>query len=104
MDDEMGQVQTKYALPQMSDHTSMLLTLTGAHHRVKSPFRFFNVWTEHTEFMEIVRIIQKDQLAREPTKNIWKKLKALKDPLKTLNKKEFKGVKQKISKAREDIK
>jgi len=32
--------------------------------------------------------------------NIWRKLKALKTPLKELNKEEFKGIEAKISKAR----
>lgn len=35
--------------------------------------------------------------------NIWKKFKTLKEPLKALNRKEHKGIEQKISKAREDI-
>lgn len=98
-----GQVQTEYALPQMPDHTPMLLTLTGTQQRVKSASRFFNVWAEHTDFMKIVRNVWKDQLASEPMENIWKKLKALKEPLKNLNRKEFKGIEQKISKAREDV-
>lgn len=35
--------------------------------------------------------------------NIWKKLEVLKDPLNVLNRREFKGIEQKISKAREEV-
>lgn len=65
-----GHIHTEYALPQMSDYTPMLLTLKTAHQQVKSVFRFFNVWAEHEDFMEIVRNTWNKQLTKEPMENI----------------------------------
>lgn len=44
------------------------------------------------------------QSSAEPMENIWKKLKKLKEPLKALNRNEYKGIEQKISKVREEVK
>lgn len=52
-----GHVQIEYALPQLSDHTPMLFNLTSSQHIIKAPFRFFNVWVDHPEFLEILEHI-----------------------------------------------
>ncbi|XP_019241803.1 PREDICTED: uncharacterized protein LOC109221818 [Nicotiana attenuata] len=47
-------VETVYDLPQISNHAHMLLTLTNSSWNGKVPFRFFNAWTNHQDFTQIV--------------------------------------------------
>ncbi|XP_075074296.1 uncharacterized protein LOC142161947 [Nicotiana tabacum] len=97
-------VETIYDLPQISDHTPMLLTLASSSWTGKVPFRFFNAWTNHQEFIQIMTEVWNTKNSTGTMKSIWYKLKALKAPLKALNVKEFKGIKLRIEAARMELK
>ncbi|KAL8472289.1 hypothetical protein ACS0TY_029490 [Phlomoides rotata] len=72
-----------------SDHACAFTTIFGESGEDKKPFRFFNMWTKHDHFFQIVS----DGWERDTrgTKQfiLCKKLKGLKRDLKILNKKEF---------------
>ncbi|KAH0773890.1 hypothetical protein KY290_011027 [Solanum tuberosum] len=100
---QWGHVQTIYELPQLSDHTLMLFNLKTTHWIPRTPFRFFNIWADHSKFRSIIEDIWARQMATDPMENLRRKLRMLKSPLKDLNKEEFKGIEMKLSKARMDI-
>ncbi|XP_019235765.1 PREDICTED: uncharacterized protein LOC109216089 [Nicotiana attenuata] len=97
-------VETVYDQPQISDHNPMILTLAASSWKGKVPFRFFNAWTEHDEFQQIVASTWYSTNYHGSMKAIWAKLKALKGPLKALNVKEFKSITQKIEHNRQELK
>ncbi|XP_060190791.1 uncharacterized protein LOC132620097 [Lycium barbarum] len=101
---QWGHVQTEYDLPHISDHSPMRLQLYTAPQSGKTPFRFFNIWAEHDQFLSILQEVWMHPVGQTGMKKIWQKLKTLKPRLKDLNVKEFKGVRHNIDKARLELK
>lgn len=99
-----GHVVMQYDDPFISDHAPMLLIMVSANYNIKVPFKFFNIWAEHKDFMNIVEEIWQKTSSTNNMKNIWMKLKNLRPVLRKLNNEEFKFIKQKIKKARQDFK
>lgn len=52
---QWGQVQNEYVLPQISDHSPMLLSISMNTRHDKIPFRFLNVWADHGSFLQVVQ-------------------------------------------------
>nr|XP_004253227.1 uncharacterized protein LOC101244567 [Solanum lycopersicum] len=73
------------------------------HQHGKGSFKFFNVWTEHESFMEIVETIWKKEYGYNKMKQVWCKLKDLQHVLKQLNRKEFKCIGKQIDMARIEV-
>ncbi|XP_060170418.1 uncharacterized protein LOC132601337 [Lycium barbarum] len=96
-----GSVYTEYGLPLFSDHSPMMITIKNNKMNIRSLFRFFNVWSEHPQFVVIVNEVWQKQLANGKMEDIWKKLKTLKPGFKKLNTIEYKGITQKIERTRE---
>ncbi|XP_019262563.1 PREDICTED: uncharacterized protein LOC109240391 [Nicotiana attenuata] len=99
-----GHVVMQYDDPYISDHAPMLLSMAAARYNTKVSFKFFNVWAEHKDFMKIVEDIWQNTFSTNSMENIWKKLKNLRSDLRRLNNEEFKFIRQKIEKARQDLK
>lgn len=99
-----GHVVMQYDYPFISDHAPMLLIMVSANYNIKVPFKFFNIWAEHKDFMNIVEEIWQKTSSTNNMKNIWMKLKNLRPVLRKLNNEEFKFIKQRIEKARQDLK
>ncbi|XP_075103819.1 uncharacterized protein LOC142178376 [Nicotiana tabacum] len=83
-----GHVETNYDLPQISDHAFMLLTLSSS------------IWTD---FSQIVASMWNSHSTQGTLKSVWTRLKDLKLALKALNSRKFRGITQKIEKARIDL-
>nr|XP_016466470.1 PREDICTED: uncharacterized protein LOC107789209 [Nicotiana tabacum] len=98
-----GHVETNYGLPQISYHAPMLLTMSSSTWTSRVPFRFFNIWTTHEDFSQIVVNIWNSHNTHGTLKSVWIKLKDLKPALKALNSREFRGITQKIEKARLEL-
>lgn len=49
-----GHMITEYDIPNVSDHCPMILKVRRQQMGIKSPFRFFNVWANHKDFINIV--------------------------------------------------
>ncbi|XP_075092462.1 uncharacterized protein LOC142172690 [Nicotiana tabacum] len=64
-------VETVYDLPQISDHAPMVLTLASSCWDGKVPFRFFNIWTNHQEFTQIVTEVWNAKNSTGIMKSIW---------------------------------
>nr|XP_016445978.1 PREDICTED: uncharacterized protein LOC107771163 [Nicotiana tabacum] len=100
---QWGQVQNEYDLPQISDHSPMLLSISMNSRPGKIPFRFLNVWADHGSFVQIVQEVWEQNVTNWRMKNIRLKLKALKPRLKTLNNEVFRSITDKIDKARGEL-
>ncbi|XP_019240016.1 PREDICTED: uncharacterized protein LOC109220010 [Nicotiana attenuata] len=98
-----GHIVLEYDLPNISDHAPMLLTLQTVSQKIRVPFRFFNIWGEHAQFLEIVEAHWKKQLDNDPTQNVWNKLKAMRSAFRQLNQKEFQATTEKIDRASEEL-
>lgn len=87
----------------LSDHTPMIVSLSTQIHSKCKPFKFLNMWTTHPKFMDMVRSYW--HLPVEGTKQfiLCMKLKALKQPLKNLNKLEFSHISEKVKKAQDEF-
>ncbi|XP_019254452.1 PREDICTED: uncharacterized protein LOC109233132 [Nicotiana attenuata] len=69
----------------------------------KIPFKFFNVWADHSVFGATVARVWSHKLAEDPMKNIWLKLKKLRPVLKKINAEEFKGISHQIENTRKEL-
>lgn len=85
-----GHTKLIYDLPSMSDHSPMILELHTYQRNLKVPFRFFNVWADHKDFIPRVQDIWHIQIDGTNMYKLWEKLKKLKVVLKQLNTTEFK--------------
>ncbi|XP_019234714.1 PREDICTED: uncharacterized protein LOC109215148 [Nicotiana attenuata] len=98
-----GHIVLEYDLPNISDHAPMLLTLRNVNQNIRAPFRFFNIWCGHAQFLEIVETHWKKQLGRDPMQNVWNKLKAMRSVFRQLNQKEFQATTEKNDRARDEL-
>ncbi|XP_015075531.1 uncharacterized protein LOC107019625 [Solanum pennellii] len=101
--DKWGHVNVEYGNPSISDHSSMMILLQKTQQHGKFSFKFFNVWTEHEAFMEMVEAIWKKDYGNSIMKQVWCKLMDLQHVLKQLNRKEFKYIGKQIEMARLEI-
>ncbi|PHT83800.1 hypothetical protein T459_12243 [Capsicum annuum] len=100
---QWGHMPMEYGLPNVSDHSPMFIKLTRLQQHTRVPFKFFNVWVEHREFLYTVEMRWHSVKNKEPGKNLWLKLKGLQSNLKVLNNQEFRATTQKIEQARADL-
>ncbi|KAH0675354.1 hypothetical protein KY285_023155 [Solanum tuberosum] len=98
-----GHVQVEYELPHNSDHSPMFLQVTDEPRGGRLPFRFFNVWADHPNFLTLVLKVWRQPVNKKGTEKIWYKLNLLKSLPKDLNIKEFKNVRSNTVKAREEL-
>ncbi|XP_075098038.1 uncharacterized protein LOC142175354 [Nicotiana tabacum] len=98
-----GHIVLEYDLLNISDHAPILLTLNTINYSIRVPFRFFNIWSDHAQFLELIDTNWKKQLTRDPMQNVWNKLKALRPVFRQLNQKKIQATSLKIMKAREEL-
>ncbi|XP_057246771.1 uncharacterized protein LOC130589518 [Beta vulgaris subsp. vulgaris] len=84
--------ETLFLPENISDHCPCLIKLDKRVINKPKPFRFFNMWTEATSFMERVQAGWEERIQGTPMFIVVKKLKGLKRGLKELNKERFADV------------
>ncbi|GFS28741.1 hypothetical protein Acr_00g0003640 [Actinidia rufa] len=72
-----------------SDHSPCTVSLFGEIDRGGSSFKFFNMWTQHENFLELVSGSWNIDVEGTAMYRLCKKLKALKEPLKAMNRQNF---------------
>ncbi|KAL7184384.1 hypothetical protein ACSBR2_026520 [Camellia fascicularis] len=75
-----------------SDHFPCVVTMPLKIHRVCKPFKFFNMWADHPDFIPVVRGVWCKYVKGSPLFRIYSKLRSLKPELKALNKKHFSDI------------
>ena len=82
--------QANFGLPgKHSDHSPCVVSLFGELDRGASSFKFFNMWVQHESFLDLVSNSWSMRVEGTTMYRLCKKLKALKDPLKALNRQNF---------------
>ncbi|GFS35677.1 hypothetical protein Acr_00g0041410 [Actinidia rufa] len=75
-----------FGLPtKWSDHSPCVASMIDNRDQGFRPFKFFNMWTHHVDFFDLVRDQWRVRLNGTAMYRLCKKLKLLKDPLKKLN-------------------
>lgn len=81
----------------LSNHCSLLADMKRNSSNVKAPFRFFNMWCDHTEFLRIVEKIWCTPIKGSNMFKVYQKLRMLRVELRMLNRKVFAMIPRKIT-------
>jgi hypothetical protein len=76
----------------MSDHSPMVVKVTSNDHNIKKPFRFFDMWMDHDEFMPLVKKVWEPISGGCPMYQLCCKLRKLKQELKLFNMAHFSNI------------
>ena len=96
--------QAHFDLPGIhSDHSPCIVSVLGDNDRGASPFKFFNMWTKHEDFQDIVSNTWGMHVVGSAMFRLCKKLKSLKEPLKSLNKHHFSHISARAKTAEEEL-
>ena len=88
---------------KFSDHSPCTVTLFNDNDWGATPFKFFNMWANHDKFLETVSNAWSRNLRGTAMYKFCRKLKAVKDPLKDLNRKHFSHISAKAEAAEEEL-
>ncbi|XP_020266637.1 uncharacterized protein LOC109842140 [Asparagus officinalis] len=95
--------QVDFLAPICSDHSPALLIIGDEVVEGKRPFRFFNMWVNHPEFIPVVRNAWRQNIRGYYMYKLHAKLKNLKQDLKELNKKHFMNISEQVSRANSEL-
>ncbi|XP_058092497.1 uncharacterized protein LOC131238936 [Magnolia sinica] len=85
-------------LPRIhSDHAPLLLSLPRLLSGGPKPFRFQRMWTQHEEFLNVVKLAWNKVKSSHPVYNVLSKLKQVKQDLKIWNKEVFGNIFEQIT-------
>ncbi|GFZ12807.1 hypothetical protein Acr_23g0011920 [Actinidia rufa] len=95
---------SNFGLPgKYSDHSPCVVSLFGNNDHGASSFKFFNMWAHHADFLELVGISWSMRVEGSAMFRLCKKLKALKGPLRTLNKLHYSHISARAQAAEDDL-
>ncbi|GAB2293351.1 hypothetical protein Dimus_038262 [Dionaea muscipula] len=89
--------------PLISDHSPLLIHLRKYASPSKKSFKFLNAWADHPLFLDVVRGEWSRIVTGSPMFQVWQRLKSLRVPLKQLHKRDFSGLSERISMAKEAL-
>ncbi|XP_039159633.1 uncharacterized protein LOC120289171 [Eucalyptus grandis] len=92
---EFSYSEASFLDPDISDHTPMIVKVLQPVHRRK-PFKFFDLWTKHSNFHAIVTQVWKSLGEGFPVYGLVSKLKTLKGHLKLLNRESFFNISKRV--------
>ena len=87
----------------MSDHSPMVVKVTGNVQNIKKPFRFFDMWMDHDEFMPLVKKVWDQHSGGCPMYQLCCKLRKLKQELKHFNKTHFSNISDRVKDAKDHM-
>ncbi|GFY88190.1 hypothetical protein Acr_06g0001300 [Actinidia rufa] len=88
---------------KFSNHSPCTVSLFDEEDRGATPFKFFNMWAKHDKFLEIVGNTWRMHLRGTAMYKFCRKLKAVKVPLKDLNKQYFSHIAARAEAVEEDL-
>ena len=95
-----AQSQVEFLPPEISDHCPALIQLQQDNYSPPKPFKFFNYWTKHGKFLEVVEQSWNEAVLGDPMSRLHQKMKRLKAKLKEFNQDEFGNVTHKVTEKR----
>lgn len=85
-----------FCLAGLSDHSPAILCITPKGTSYRQPFKYFNFWADHKEFILVVRDVWCKYEKGSPMFRICCKLRSLKPLLRGLNKREFSDLSSRV--------
>ncbi|XP_050207635.1 uncharacterized protein LOC126657054 [Mercurialis annua] len=89
--------------PGVSDHSPLLIKMKANTHIRKTPFRFFNIWSDDPAFISLVDVGWSRRSNGSNMFQIAQKLKWLKADLRALNKKKYSDISKRFISVKEII-
>ena len=86
----------------VSDHSPMIVKIVDLPRR-RVPFKFFDFWADHPEFLSLVDRVWADRVDGSPMFQLCKKLKRLKVELKKLNRECYSDLSSRVQQAKHDL-
>ena len=86
-----------------SDHSQAWIQILGQQTHGRRNFKFFNMWSSHEQFLQIVDRHWNRSFRGHPMFILCSKLKSLKHPLKILNQQHFGHITSRVAKASADL-
>ncbi|XP_028067860.1 uncharacterized protein LOC114270518 [Camellia sinensis] len=87
----------------VSDHSPVIVQLGGEETKLKKPFKFFDFWATHCDFLPSVYGVWRKYIRGSPMFRVCQKLKTLKPILKELNKKEYSEISTRVGVAKDHL-
>ncbi|XP_044472228.1 uncharacterized protein LOC123200909 [Mangifera indica] len=89
--------------PSISDHSPCLVRVGTIEDCRKVPFKFYNMWTHHENFLNVVAKVWNQEAQGSPMFIVTSKLKKLKVELKKFNKEHFGHISERVLEARRQL-
>ncbi|KAJ8485323.1 hypothetical protein OPV22_017808 [Ensete ventricosum] len=93
----------EYGAKLFSDHSIMHIHADKALPRVKKPFRFFNMWSSHPKFLEVIKSAWDINVFGSPPYILCQKLKACKAALKKWNSTTFGNINDRVQLCKKEL-
>ncbi|KAF8017595.1 hypothetical protein BT93_H2702 [Corymbia citriodora subsp. variegata] len=91
--------EASFLAPGISDHSPMVVRI-HAPTTCRIPFKFFNFWLTHPDFLMLVDQAWETQVTWSPMFTLYTRLKVLKARLKTLNKEHYSDITMRVTAAK----
>ncbi|GMJ15706.1 hypothetical protein HRI_005239800 [Hibiscus trionum] len=101
--DSFPHAQVEFAAPGGSDHSPSFIWTDRPIISPPKPFRFFNFWSSHPQFLGIVAASWGDAVDGNPMKRLFLKLKRLKSSLKQFNTEVFGEIAERVRRKRKEL-
>lgn len=89
--------------PYFLDHSLLTVTIEPYQAVHAKPFKFLNHLVGHKEFHSVVASVWDTPVQGYPMMRVWKKLKLMKEGMKSLNNREFSNTYKKINSTRQKL-
>lgn len=86
-----------------SDHAYSVVSLVSERSRPKPPFRFFNMLTKHSSFLDVVKPRWEIEVNGTKQFQLVTKLRRLKGNLKELNSRHYSHISERARRAQEEL-
>jgi hypothetical protein len=93
-------LEARFLPSGMSDHSPMMVKVIGNDQNIKKPFRFFDMWMDHDEFMPLVKKVWDQNSGGCLMYQLCCKLRKLKQELKLFNMTHFSNILDRVKDAK----
>ncbi|XP_075104448.1 uncharacterized protein LOC142178559 [Nicotiana tabacum] len=100
---QIPQLEVRVMDPGCSDHSPLSIKFEENAERESRPFKFLNHLAEHKEFLARVKEAWQKGNEQNKMKDVWCRLKRVKQSMKVLNRAEYNKVDNKISRCRQQL-
>ena len=93
----------EFLYPGESDHCPAIIKMSQQIYSPPKPFKFFNFWTKHPDFLNVVEQSWSEHVSGNPMIILHKKLKKLKVCLRNLNTQNYADISRKVKEKKMEL-